>query len=212
MSEQAPERPAGGGGFSLTKRYGPLPAWAWGLLGGAGLYAGYRFWKVRQGAGAATAATTAAGDGQGTGIDYAPQIATIQSEVQQLQGEESTEPVDTDTDVDTGTGGPGPRPGGGGGGGGGGGKSVRVPDVVGQRAANAISTIEAAGLETVTSPFRDPKREYVVTGQTPKGGATVPRRTVVVLRVRVTSRAKPPQPRRPRQPAEIPGGPVARLR
>lgn len=186
MSESAPERPAQRGGFSLTKRYGPLPAWAWGLLGGVGLYAGYRFYKSRQSSAAATTATTTAA-GDGTGIDYAPQIATLQSEIQQLQGSEAQEPKDTDTDTDVTTGGPTPGPKG----------MVRVPDVTGQRASFAISTIEAAGLEAVTAPPRNPKREYTVEGQTPKAGAMVPRRTVIVLRVKLTARPAAPKPRRP---------------
>ena len=172
-----------GGGFSLTKRYGPLPAWAWGLIGGVGLYAGYRFWKNRQ-AGGTTAATTAAtSSSDTTAIDYAPQISVLQSEIQQLQGEESTEPVDKDTVSPPPGPGPKPKP-----------KpkagtKVKVPSVVGQRAAFAISTIEAAGLETVTVPPRNSKKEYVVTRQAPKAGSTVPSRSLVTLQVKVTTPA-----------------------
>ena len=85
MSEQVPERPAPrGGGFSLSKRYGPLPAWAWGLLGGAAVYAVYRFRQSRQ-APAATAASTAAPASATQPTDFAPQIATLQAEIQDLQ-------------------------------------------------------------------------------------------------------------------------------
>ena len=203
------ERPQGGDGFSLTKRYGPLPAWAWGLLGGAGVYAVYRFYQARKSAAGTTAATTGATGTDQTQIDYAPQIATLQAEIQQLQGQEATEPAtDIDTDTDKTGGGPGgpPKPPGPG-------QQVHVPDVVGQRAAFAISTIEAAGLEAVTAPPRNPKREYSVTGQTPKAGSMVPKRTVVVLRVRLMTTPTPPKPRRPRTPArEISGGRVEGLR
>jgi hypothetical protein len=191
MSEQAPERTPQRGGFSLTKRYGPLPAWAWGLIGGVGVYAVYRLYKNRQAAGTTAAASTASTTGSDTPIDYAPQISVLQSEIQQLQGEESTEPVDKDTVPH-----PPPKPPPPGG-------RVRVPDVVGQRAASAISTIEAAGLEVVTSPFRNPKREYTVTGQTPRAGAMVPKRSVVTLRVKVSSKAAPPKGRTPRKPLPV---------
>ena len=86
MSEQAPERPAPrSGGFSLSKRYGPLPAWAWGLLGGAAVYAVYRFRQSRQAPAATAATTTAAPASAAQPTDFAPQIATLQAEIQDLQ-------------------------------------------------------------------------------------------------------------------------------
>jgi hypothetical protein len=100
VSEAAPEvprrapgtpgsSPAGGTGFS--KKFGPLPAWAWVLLAAAGGVA-YIWWKNHQNASAASAAdtaATAADTGDGTGDD-AGSIATLQSEIQQLQGAAST--------------------------------------------------------------------------------------------------------------------------
>lgn len=89
MSETAPERPARGGNF-LTRKVGPLPAWGWAALAAAG--AGVYFWyRNRQGQ-AAAAAPSAAGTptgAQGTSgaTDQAASIATLQDEIQQIQGE-----------------------------------------------------------------------------------------------------------------------------
>lgn len=81
------------------------------------------------------------------------------------------------------------------------GKAVAVPDVKGQRADAAISDIEAVGLEAITSPFRDPKKEYEATGTVPPAGTHVPEGTRVTIRVKAL-----PTPRK--QPVrEIPGGP-----
>jgi hypothetical protein len=83
------ERTAGSSsGFSLTKRYGPLPAWAWGLLGGGAIYAGYK-WLHKSGTSATTTTTSATTTATGQGFDYGPSYAAIQSEIQQLQGEQS---------------------------------------------------------------------------------------------------------------------------
>ena len=50
----APTSPPAKGGSFLTKKYGPLPAWAWAGLGVLGFY----LWKQRQAAAAASAAST----------------------------------------------------------------------------------------------------------------------------------------------------------
>lgn len=210
MSEMAPERQ--GGGFSLTKRYGPLPAWAWGLLGGVAVYAGYRFWQNRKAAGSAgTAATTA--DTSTQGIDYGPELATIQAEIQQLQGAKSTPgppgpqgapglqgtqgPPGTDNDN---TGAPPPirEPGP---------QTVTVPNVVGQRVAFAIDRLESLGLKArPTNPLRNPRNEYVVSRQVPAAGQKVRKGSNVILTVRAVPARRP----RPRQPAQFPGGVFSR--
>ena len=89
MTAQAEERrparqsPAGQGAFD--KKYGPLPGWGWALLaGGAALaYFLYRKYQAAQAA-AQAQPTTVTG-----AVDYGPSIATIQSEIQQLQGQAS---------------------------------------------------------------------------------------------------------------------------
>ena len=110
MSESAPERPARKGGNPLTRKIGPLPAWGW-VAGAAVIAGGYMWWRNRQGAAAATSGSattsTSATDTTGTGTDQAASIATLQSEIQALQGEMSQ-----DTGQDTGQG----SQGGGGGG------------------------------------------------------------------------------------------------
>lgn len=110
MSEQAPE--TGGGGFSFSKKYGPLPAWGWIALAavGAGVW-----WYVRSRKAAAAAAAPAASSTDTSSTDYAGELSTIQSEVQQLQGAESTETGSASQGSGTGTpvlagGGSGPPP------------------------------------------------------------------------------------------------------
>jgi len=101
MSEAAPEavrRPAApaAGGNVLTRKIGPLPTWAWLTLGLAG-GVGYIWWRNRQNASATAAdntATDTAAAGTESSGDDAGSIATLQSEIQQLQGEESTPPPD----------------------------------------------------------------------------------------------------------------------
>ena len=90
MSEPVPERPARGN--PLTRRVGPLPAWGW-VAAAAGVAGVYLWWRNRQ-ANAAAAAPSAAGTptgAQGTSgaTDQAASIATLQDEIQQLQGEQS---------------------------------------------------------------------------------------------------------------------------
>lgn len=92
MSQPATESPArsasppspGGQGF-FARKYGPLPAWGWILLAAAGAGA-YLWYRNYSGANAATAAAST-GTGTGTGTDDADQLATIQTEIQDLEGE-----------------------------------------------------------------------------------------------------------------------------
>lgn len=71
----------------FTRKYGPLPGWGWSLLAGGAALA-YFWWKHRQAQQAAS--TTAGTTGTSTaysGTGYAGELASIQSEIQQLQGE-----------------------------------------------------------------------------------------------------------------------------
>ena len=115
MSEAAPERPrpqavpareTPGGGNVLTKKVGPLPTWAWlGIIGIGGAAVWY-FYKSRQ-ANAAASSGTAAQSGNCTDtngnsvpcdqVDYGGQIATLQTELQDLQGGEAGEGATTAT-------------------------------------------------------------------------------------------------------------------
>jgi len=181
-----PEAPSpGGGGFSLSKRYGPLPAWAWGLLGGASVFAAWKFYQSRHGA--SSAATS--GSDQSTGVDFAPQIATLQAEIEQLQqgeggeGKSSPSPPGTRLPIPD----PGPP--------GGGSKPTTntkvMPNVVGQRANFAIGELKSGyGIRATTVPVRNPRNEYSVTSQTPKAGARVSAGTPAVLRVKVVKKGK----------------------
>jgi hypothetical protein len=183
--------PGGGGSFSLSKRYGPLPAWAWGLIGGGAVYAAYRFYQSRHASGSSTAATSGSGADQSTGVDFAPQIATLQAEIEQLQQGEGGEAVSTPPSTTPTSGGgrppipdpgPKPRPPGG--------AEKVMPDVVGQRANFAIGELKTGyGIHATTVPVRNPRNEYTVTGQTPRAGTRVSRGTPAVLRVKVSKRA-----------------------
>lgn len=93
------------------RKVGPLPAWGWVAVTVV-VAGGVIWWRNRQSA-AAAAAPSAAGTltgAQGTSgaTDYAGSIATLQDEIQQLQGDVSK---DAKSDTDTGTGGGGGRKG-----------------------------------------------------------------------------------------------------
>lgn len=79
------DREAGGGGDIFGRKYGPLPGWGWALLAGGGALA-YFWWKKRQAAQAATTAATTTNVGSYTGFTSS-NVATLQSEIQQLQGQ-----------------------------------------------------------------------------------------------------------------------------
>lgn len=109
MSEAAPERPrpqavpareTPGGGNVLTRKVGPLPTWAWlGIIGIGGAAVWY-FYKSRQANAAASSGTTGQSgnctDTNGNSVpcdqvDYGGQIATLQTELQDLQQGEAGE-------------------------------------------------------------------------------------------------------------------------
>ena len=56
-----------------------------------------------------------------------------------------------------------------------------VPDVVGERADDALKEVRAAGFKAKTSPARNPAKTYIVTAQQPSGSAA--KGTQVTLRV-----------------------------
>ena len=90
---EAPVRaaPAPGGGNAFTRKVGPLPVWAW-VAGGLAAGVGYIWWRNRQNANTAAdnTATDVAAAGDTSSGDDAGSIATLQSEIQQLQGQAST--------------------------------------------------------------------------------------------------------------------------
>ena len=98
----APPRTGGTSGI-FQRKFGPLPGWGWMALA-AVAGAGYLWWRNRQGAQAAQAATstdqTAAADAVGS--DVQGQLSTIQTEIESLQGAQSTD-TDTGTTGTTGT-------------------------------------------------------------------------------------------------------------
>jgi hypothetical protein len=92
--ERAQPQPAGGTGF-FGRKYGPLKGWQWSIAAG-GLALAYFWWRSRSKA--ATSATATSSTGTGTG--YAGQIAALQQEIDQLQGQSATS---TTTGPTTGT-------------------------------------------------------------------------------------------------------------
>ena len=100
MSQPMPEAPTRGnvpprpsGGSGLSRKFGPLPAWGWLLLAAAG-GVGYIWYRNHQAASAASTATDTTGTDTSS-TDDAASISTLQSEIQQLQGDESSETSST---------------------------------------------------------------------------------------------------------------------
>jgi hypothetical protein len=94
MSEPAPESSPPQRGSGLSKKYAGLPGWAWLGLAGAGAIA---FWLWRNHQASTAAASTAAPAGGVNAVDYSGEVATLQSEIQNLQ--QGSNPPSTDTDV-----------------------------------------------------------------------------------------------------------------
>ena len=99
MSEAAAEgptrtRPAASSGASgnvFTRKFGPLPGWGWAAVAGVAAI-GYMWYRNRSGAAAAAnAAATQPDTAAAVGDDIQGQLATLQTEIQDLQGTESTE-------------------------------------------------------------------------------------------------------------------------
>jgi hypothetical protein len=81
--------PSPGAGSGFQKKYGPLPAWGWILLAAAGAGA-YLWWRNRSGATAASQGASSSDNEADAGEDVQGQLATIQTEIQDLEGEDST--------------------------------------------------------------------------------------------------------------------------
>jgi hypothetical protein len=68
---------------------------------------------------------------------------------------------------------------------------VTLPNVVGQRANFAIGDLRTGvGVNAVTSPARDPRKEYIVTSMTPHAGSRVRKGSTVTLGIKAVSRAQ----------------------
>lgn len=114
MSETTPERPArgpqappagrSGAGAGFSRKIGPLPVWGWVTLAAAG-GVGYLWWRKRHGAAsgstASTATTTATSVSTTAGVN-ADAASVLQSEIEQLQGAQSTDADTTTTKATTG--------------------------------------------------------------------------------------------------------------
>lgn len=84
-----------------TRKFGPLPGWGWAAVAAVGA-AGYMWYRNRSSSssttGTGTSSTTGSQTSTGTGgTDYAPQLATLGAEIQQLQGAESTDTASSST-------------------------------------------------------------------------------------------------------------------
>jgi hypothetical protein len=211
-----PDTPSGGSknsfGF-LGRKLGPAPVWLWGLLV-VGAY--YLYTRYKSGSSSSAATDPAQVTDPATGVTYAQELSDAEDQITQLQAQLNAQqqgqvaPATIDvTQTQTQTQGPGttpkspapkPKPG----------AEKKIPVVTGNEASRAISTIEAAGFETHTSPARDPAKTYTATGTTPSGEA--PEGSVVVINVREsgkgTTKAKRTAKPKRTAPAEIPGGPV----
>jgi len=89
---RAPAPSAGASGNVFQRKFGPLPGWGWAAL--AALAAGgYLWWRNHQANAASSSAATPDQTAADTGVndDVAGQLSTIQTEIQGLQGEESSE-------------------------------------------------------------------------------------------------------------------------
>lgn len=157
-----------GGSSIFSKKYGPLPGWAWTGLVALGAL-GFVVWRShgKKAATPTTAAATVSQFGQST-TGYGASIATLQGEVQQLQGALShtgsttatttVKPTTgTKTTATTAPSTVGPQ--------------VVVPKVVGLRVTPAIAKITAAGFTYKLSSERNPISEYEVNSQTPGAGS-----------------------------------------
>ena len=66
-----------GGGNMFTRKMGPLPMWAWMIIGVAAAYLGYRYYQSKSGT--ATTASTGSTNGTGPGANTTGETGTIDS-------------------------------------------------------------------------------------------------------------------------------------
>lgn len=175
-----------GAGNIFTNRIMGVPGIVW--LIGAGVLAYFVFFRNKSQS-AGSPSTSGGGGTISTGntrIDKGAVTVTVQQNPNASQSETSTSTTTNSSGNSGGNPQPKPKPkpraktG----------KSVKIPNEKGQRAAFAISDLEALGLEVSTNPFRDPKKEYEVTGTAPPAGTSVPEGTKVSIQVRALPAAK----------------------
>lgn len=104
---------AGGGGTGWQKKLGPLPVWAWFAIGVGGLALGWYIYKSKK---ASSSASTAASASTSSGlcmdaagqqvpcsqVDYGGQIATLQTEIMDLQGASASAPAPASSSTSSG--------------------------------------------------------------------------------------------------------------
>lgn len=175
MSEMAPERTRGSSS-PFTQKIGPLPLWGWMGIGLAVALMFY-FWQKNKSSGS-NQASTSTEEGTTEPADQVPPyiIQNYESDTNaQTVGPTTvavnptapatpppapTTPAPTPT-TSTGT--------------------VTVPNLTGERANFALGNLKSIGLEGIGKTKRNPKNEYVVSGQTPAAGTKVPKGTKVTL-------------------------------
>jgi hypothetical protein len=81
-----PARPSPGGSM-FSRKFGPLPGWAWAGLLGVGAVG--ILWLRSRSAKAATTTVDTSGNDM-SGVDYSGELSTIQAEIGQLQGAAGT--------------------------------------------------------------------------------------------------------------------------
>jgi hypothetical protein len=188
----AQQQPAAGGKQGgknfLTRKLGFQPTWAWmaEILGAALAYALY---KQRQQASSSSSSTTSSSANGAVPADQVPDVI-IQN---QLQGPGTTGATTGTSTTGTGTGTPpasttvppasSPTP-----------PAVKpsasttktMPNVVGQRANFAIGELKSGyNITATTTPKRNSKDEYQVTGQSPAAGTKVASGSKATLNVKV---------------------------
>lgn len=173
--------------------------WTWVIVLGIAVVGGGYLLYRRSKAAAATTTPTAATPAGTTTPDWSGEIATLQTEIMDLQSSESQAQAadkkedktgddddDDDDKDDKGKHHKPPRS-----------NLVTVPNVVGKSQEDAIDDLGDVGLRSAgQTPVHAKVR--IVTAQHPKGGAKVRKGTVVHLTTKLTPASK--KPRRPRRP------------
>jgi hypothetical protein len=172
MSEMTPERTRGTGG-AFAQKIGPLPLWGWMGIGLAVALVFY-FWQKNKSS-SSNQASTSTEEGTTEPADQVPPyiIQNYQGNNSQTVGPTTVTnpstptpppPPATTSPTPTGTTG-----------------TITVPNLNGQRANFALGNLKSIGLVGESKTKRNPKNEYVVSGQTPAAGTKVPKGTKVTL-------------------------------
>jgi hypothetical protein len=186
MSEMTPERTRGTGG-AFAQKIGPLPLWGWMGIGLAVALVFY-FWQKNKSS-SSNQASTSTEQGTTEPADQVPPYIIQNYEGNNAQtvgptsvavnpGGPNTPPTPPPTPTN-----PAPAPttttG-----------TVTVPNLNGQRANFALGNLKSIGLLGEGKTKRNPKDEYVVSGQTPAAGTKVPKGTKVTLTWKRTAAGK----------------------